>query len=255
MKMPTFSSRLLTRATRCAGGALAVLALVATHDARAQGSTVQQGTPNAMQGFSQNRDKPIQIDAGSLEVRDKDKAATFKDNVKVVQGDTTMRCKTLVVYYEGGAGPGGAGANLGAPKQTPAPAPAAAPGGSSSIKRLEARGGVIVTQKDQTVTGDSGDFDMKTNIITMRGNVVMTQADKVLRGDTLIVDMTTGVSRVEVNSGKKVQVLIPNVGKAGSGGGTSLFPNGNNAGEGARPQSSAPGKPMSLNGLSGSGPR
>ena len=104
MKMPTFSSRLLTRATRCAGGALAVLALVATHDARAQGGTVQQGTPNAMQGFSQNRDKPIQIDAGSLEVRDKDKAATFKDNVKVVQGDTTMRCKTLVVYYEGGAG-------------------------------------------------------------------------------------------------------------------------------------------------------
>ncbi|WP_204315564.1 hypothetical protein, partial [Stenotrophomonas maltophilia] len=31
------------------------------------------GPPNAVQGFSQNRDKPIQIDAARLEVRDKSK--------------------------------------------------------------------------------------------------------------------------------------------------------------------------------------
>jgi hypothetical protein len=34
------------------------------------------------------------------EMRDKDKAATFSGNVKVVQGDTTMLCKTLVVFYD-----------------------------------------------------------------------------------------------------------------------------------------------------------
>lgn len=250
--MPIIPSSIVMRRLLCTGVALAALTLATAPDASAQGGTVQ-GTPNAMQGFSQNRDKPIQIDAGSLEVRDKDKAATFKDNVKVVQGDTTMRCKTLVVYYEGGAGSGGAGGNANAPKQ--ASAPATAPGGgSSSIKRLEARGGVIVTQKDQTVTGDVGEFDMKTNIITMRGNVVMTQADKVMRGDTLIVDMTTGVSRVEVNSGKKVQVLIPNVGK-GNAGAPSPFPGGGGGGDAARPSSGAPGKPMSLNDLTGGGRR
>ena len=62
------------------------------------------GPPNALQGFSQNRDKPIQIDAARLEVRDKDKVATFfgdaKADVKVIQGDTTMRSKVLVVFYE-----------------------------------------------------------------------------------------------------------------------------------------------------------
>ena len=42
----------------------------------------------------------MQIEAASLEVRDKDKIATFSGNVKVVQGDTTMRCKSLVVFYE-----------------------------------------------------------------------------------------------------------------------------------------------------------
>ena len=63
-----------------------------------------------MQGFSQNRDQPIQIEAASLEMRDKKKEATFSGNVKVVQGDTTMTSKTLVVFYEFDAGPGcGAG--------------------------------------------------------------------------------------------------------------------------------------------------
>ena len=60
------------------------------------------GVPNAMQGFSQNRDQPIQIEAASLEMRDKKKEATFAGNVKVVQGDTTMTSKTLVVFYDQG---------------------------------------------------------------------------------------------------------------------------------------------------------
>ena len=59
-----------------------------------------KGPPNALQGFSQNRDQPVHIEAATLEVRDKDKVATFSGNVHVTQGDTGMRCKSLVVYYE-----------------------------------------------------------------------------------------------------------------------------------------------------------
>jgi lipopolysaccharide export system protein LptA len=224
---------------------------VAAVDAHGQGSTIQ-GVPNAMQGFSQNRDKPIQIDAGSLELRDKDKAATFKDNVKVVQGDTTMRCKTLVVFYEGGAGASGGSTP---PKSTMTSA-TPGPGGSSAIRRLEAKGGVTVTQKDQTVTGETGEFDMKSNTVTMRGNVILTKGENVLRGDSLIVDMTTGVSRVESNSGR-VQGLFPSAGKGG--GTTALFPGSNNSESGAAtgraPASSGAGKPMNLNDLAGSGKR
>ena len=43
-----------------AAAALA-LALIASGDALAQGA--MSGVPNAMQGFSQNRDQPIQIEA------------------------------------------------------------------------------------------------------------------------------------------------------------------------------------------------
>ena len=55
------------------------------------------------------------------------------------------------------------------------------PTGSSSIKRLEARGNVVVTQKDQIVTGDTGMFDTKANLMTMTGGVVLTQCKNVLQ--------------------------------------------------------------------------
>lgn len=212
--------------------AVAVVAL-ASHESRAQGSTAT-GVPNAMQGFSQNRDKPIQIDAASLEMRDKDKAATFSGNVKVVQGDTTMRCKTLVVFYDNNSAPGAKPAMKSA---TPGP------GGSSAIRKLEAKGGVIVTQKDQTVTGDRGIFDMRANTVTMEGNVLLTKDKNVLRGDRLVVDMTTGVSRVESNTNRVQGVFQSTPGTGSPLGGSSSSP----ASPSREPAAQAPGKPLKLN--------
>ncbi|WP_414642403.1 LptA/OstA family protein [Bradyrhizobium sp.] len=216
-----------------AAAACCLLAWAAAHEVRAQ-STVQ-GVPNAMQGFSQNRDQPIQIEAASLEMRDKKKEATFSGNVKVVQGDTTMTSKTLVVFYESAQQNSGApsantkgaknAARSGAKNAAPMQAATPGPGGASSIRRLEAHGNVVVTQKDQVVTGETAIFDTKTNLITMLGGVVLTQCKNVLRGDRLFVDMTTGVSRVESDSGK-VQGLFAQSGEgcatAAPGGGSPL---------------------------------
>jgi lipopolysaccharide export system protein LptA len=150
-----------------------------------------KGPPNALQGFSQNRDEPVHIEAATLEVRDKEQVATFSGDVRVRQGDTGMRCKSLVVFYERD-GKAGSGRTL--------TAETLGPGGQQKISRLEARGGVVVTQKDQTATGNLGVFDMRTNTVTLVGNVVMTQGKNVLRGDRLVVNLDSGVSRVE--SGK-----------------------------------------------------
>jgi lipopolysaccharide export system protein LptA len=215
--------------TLCAA-LLAAIATGMTSEARAQSSV--QGVPNAMQGFSQNRDQPIQIEAATLEMRDKKKEATFSGNVKVVQGDTTMTSKTLVVFYESSQAPGGTPAPAAPPpasskgsKSGPMQSATPGPGGSSQIKRLEARGNVVVTQKDQVVTGETAVFDTKTNLITMLGGVVLTQCKNVLRGDRLFVDMTTGVSRVESDSGK-VQGLFAQSGEgcssSGPGGGSPV---------------------------------
>jgi len=177
------------------GTALSAAVAFAISPAAAQ---PQSGPPNALQGFSQNRDKPVKIESATLEVRDKDKVATFGGNVHLVQGDTTLRCKTLVVYYEKNNAPGTVTAEK------------PGPGGRQQIRRLEAKGGVIVTQKDQTATGQNGVFDMKANTVTLTGNVIVTQGQNVLKGDRLVVNLTTGVSNVECANGKqcRVQALI-----------------------------------------------
>ena len=218
--------RLGRRSGQLAAIAFAV-SLGAALSAHAQSSATN--VPNAMQGFAQNRDQPIQIEAASLEMIDKKKEATFSGNVKVVQGDTTMTSKTLVVFYESNSqtqgqrpqqpppanakGAKAAQAVQGAPMQSATPGP----GGSSSIKRLEARGNVVVTQKDQVVTGETAVFDTKANLITMLGGVVLTQCKNVLRGDRLFVDMTTGVSRVESDSGRVQGLFVNNQGGQDSG--------------------------------------
>jgi lipopolysaccharide export system protein LptA len=192
---------------RSLASAALALALIAPGGALAQGA--MSGVPNAMQGFSQNRDQPIQIEAASLEMRDKKKEATFAGNVKVVQGDTTMTSKSLVVFYDSGPAP--ATPAPAAPKGSKSGSMQSAtpgPGGSSSIRRLEAKGSVVVTQKDQVVTGETAIFDTRANLITMVGGVVLTQCKNVLRGDRLKVDMTTGVSRVESDSGKVQGMFI-----------------------------------------------
>jgi lipopolysaccharide export system protein LptA len=203
----------MRRIAHCACRAAFALAVIAAGEAAAQSAV--QGVPNAMQGFSQNRDQPIKIEAASLEMRDKKKEATFSGNVKVVQGDTTMTSKTLVVFYDSTPAPAAPAANpKAAAKSAPIQSATPGPGGSSSIRRLEARGSVVVTQKDQVVTGETAVFDTKTNLVTMLGGVVLTQGKNVLRGDRLMVDMTTGVSRVESESGR-VQGLFQSSGQGG----------------------------------------
>jgi len=148
--------------------------------------TPPSGPPNALQGFSQNRDQPVRIRAASLEVREKDKQATFTGDVHVINGDTELRCKSLVVFYDEDTGGG---------KNMKAADPG--PGGERSIKRIEAKGQVLVTQKDQNATGETAIFNMKENIVTLIGNVVVTRAGDVLRGPKLTVDLANGVSKME----------------------------------------------------------
>ncbi len=151
------------------------------------------GPPNALQGFSQNRDQPVNIKADALEVRDRNKVATFTGSVHLVQGDTVLRCKVLVVFYD----QDDTGASA-VKSSTPGPT------GSSQIRRMEAKGAVVLTQKDQTATGESAIYDLKSNTVTLvagaGGNVAVTQGPNVMTGERLVVDLTTSVSHLSGGS-------------------------------------------------------
>src|SRR5256885_8395716 len=118
---------------------LASLALVAV----AHAEPAQQ-TSGAMQGLQLNRDQPVKIESDALEVRDKSQQATFIGKVKLTQGDTVLQCQNLVIFYEdGSAAPAQKKGGKTAQKS-------GAAGGGQQIKRAEAKGEVLVTQKEQT---------------------------------------------------------------------------------------------------------
>lgn len=184
----------LARQPRTAAAALCRLAVGACLLVPSLALAQSGNVPNALQGFAKNRDQPVRINADSLEVRDKDKVAQFSGNVVVIQGDTTMRSKDLLVYYDGSV------AN--------APQGGDQPVQKGQIRKLEATGGVVVKTKEQTASGDSGTFEMKSNTVTLVGKpVVLTQGPNVIRGQKLVVDLVTGVSKFE--GGRVESLIIP----------------------------------------------
>jgi lipopolysaccharide export system protein LptA len=212
-----------------------------------------QTTPAAPQAagafgaFSKNSGEPIDIESDVLVVHDQQKYATFKGNVKAVQGTTTLRSNELDVHYAGSgaeglagapakvaanpaapaagavapaADTGGAAPNALAPAASPAASAVAKPAGGmalgeggNQITKIEARGSVIITtDQDQTTTSDWALFDVPAQQVTVGGNVVLTQGKNVLKGDRLVVDLKTGESRFEntgnATGGGKIRALF-----------------------------------------------
>ncbi|HVI29794.1 LptA/OstA family protein [Hansschlegelia sp.] len=182
---------------------LAVLAVASPAAAQQQ----QQGVTSAFSGFSLKSDEPVNIEADNLEVRDQEQSAIFTGNVVMKQGESTLTARKLTIFYfEKNKSPdknaGGAKPTQG---ETKAPAGGATPETGRDIRRMEAEGDVVVTQKDQRATGARGVFDTQANTADLTGGVVVTQNDNVVRGDRLHVNMTTQTSRIESGGGGRVQ--------------------------------------------------
>jgi lipopolysaccharide export system protein LptA len=212
------TKRLPTTALKHFGLSLAALAVATVLVAPAAAQTI---TNNSFGGFSKSSSSPIDIESDVLVVHDAKKYATFKGNVKAVQGTTTLRANELDVHYVGGgdaaltgeaspaAKTGGTAAGLG--------------GAGAQINKIEARGNVSITSdKDQTTTSDWALYDVPTQIVTVGGNVVLMQGQNVLKGDQLVIDLKTGESRFEnkgdtVTGGRIRALFMPKDAKPGDG--------------------------------------
>ncbi len=140
-------------------------------------------TNNGFGQLSKNSGEPINIESDVLVVHDAKKYATFKGNVKAVQGSTTLTSHELDVHYVGGGSNviSGDGAKSEAKVEEAKSSAGAALGqGGTQISKIEARGDVmIVSDKDQTTTSDWALFDVPSQIVTVGGNVVLIQGKNV----------------------------------------------------------------------------
>lgn len=153
---------------------------------------------NSFGGLSKNSNEPIDIESDMLTVYDAKKYATFKGDVKAVQGTTTLRAAELDVHYVGGSEKLTGQESEVVQTSNQATPQDAQGSGQSQINKIEARGNVvIVSEDDQTTTSDWAIYDVPAQLVTVGGNVVLTQGQNVLKGDRLVIDLTTGESRFE----------------------------------------------------------
>jgi lipopolysaccharide export system protein LptA len=174
-----------------------------------------------------NQDLPIQIEAATLEVHDKTKTAAFSGDVQVTQGEMTMKCQSLVIFYGAEHGAGGnqtvASATTNSTSTAHPQQSSVLPQGAQDIRRIEARGGVTVTTKDQNATGDLGVYDVKKKTITLTGNVTIAQGKNVLHGDRVVVDTVSGNAHIESGATAQNRVRALILPSKNSNGGASNF--------------------------------
>ncbi|MGB8818146.1 MAG: LptA/OstA family protein [Rhizobiaceae bacterium] len=170
-------------ATRLA--ALAGLALLLSSAA-----VTAQSSSERLTGMKLSNDLPIQIESDRLDVREADSVAEFTGNVSVVQDKTLLKAGKLIVYY---VKDGGSAAT-----------------GSSAIDRLEVSGKVYVKSETQVATGDTGAFDMKSQVLVLSGSkVVLSEGNNVAVGCKLTVQMKTGQAKLEsCKNGGRVSIVL-----------------------------------------------
>ena len=116
---------------------------------------------------------PIDIDAGRIEVRDRENLALFTGDVIVRQAAMTLRAGQLRVFYERGQG------------------------SDPVIMRIDAEGGVTMTSPSERARSAFGVYDVEDRQLTMIGGVVLTRGDSVLRGERLAIDLENGRSTLD----------------------------------------------------------
>jgi lipopolysaccharide export system protein LptA len=155
-----------------------------------------------------NNNKPFNIEADKLEVFQKEGRAVYSGKVVAVQGETTMKCSQLVVFFDQSkAGQPGAAA----------PAASAAPGQSGAtdaLKKLECKGPVSVVAKQdgktQVATGNNAIYDRAAGFVTLSGNVNMSQEGNVSTCETFTYNTNSGVANcVPIPGGRVRGVFEP----------------------------------------------
>jgi len=182
-----------------------------------------QSSADLFKGFQTGQKGPVNVEADSLDVVEKDgqRISTFTGNVTVTRGDSVLKAGKISIFSAGSkTAPKAADANPAdakAPDATDAK-PAAANKeasqlegnlpGAGSFTRIEASGKVYVNSGAQTATGDTAVVDMVGKLVTLSGNVVLSQGPNVITGNKLTWDMTTGRARVDQKPGARIRGIF-----------------------------------------------
>lgn len=109
---------------------------------------------------------PIDVRSATLDVQDKANQAVLTGNVVITQAELTIKADRVVVAYTG-----------------------ALVDGNPSISRIDAAGGVSITQPDKSAHAQYAVYDLDKRVITLIGNVELKRGTDTLRGPRLVMNL------------------------------------------------------------------
>jgi len=114
-------------------------------------------------------DQPVQVEADTLSVNQKDGTAVFSGNVAISQGEMLLSAaKVEVTYEEDGEG----------------------------VQTLLATGGVTLVNGPDAAEAQQADYNVASSIVVLTGNVLMTQGQNVISGEKVTINLDTGTAQV-----------------------------------------------------------
>lgn len=134
---------------------------------------------------------PLHIDSDELEMDEQggERRFVFRQNVRVRQGDLSLRTDRLEAFY---------------------------PAGQGQPERLVATGNVVIRQKGRQVACDRATYQRSEQRMFCRGHAVMTEGEDEVRGEEIEFELDT--ERLFVRGGARVRVSEDEE-RPGTGGG------------------------------------
>jgi lipopolysaccharide export system protein LptA len=155
--------------------------------------------PIAADNQAEQRNDPIHVIADRLEVNNSEQVAYFIGAVKAVQGDVTIICDKMEVYYER--------SNPESEDEDHSKADALMDDGGK-VHTVIALGHVKITQQDRVAVGRKATYWARSRKILMEGQATAWRGANQVSGEQITLFLDDNQSIVESKPGNRVTVTI-----------------------------------------------
>jgi lipopolysaccharide export system protein LptA len=158
-------------------------------------SSTLQAKDNPAKTNKINSQEPIEIVSDRMDAFNEKKLVIFSGNAVATQGDKEIKSDRLLLYYKKETGKKD---KVGAKEVE----------GTGDLEKIEAKGNVIVTQKERIATGDEAVYFQDSGQIIMTGNAMLRDGKNLIKGDKVIVFVNEDRGVVESDPKKRVKAVI-----------------------------------------------
>ena len=130
---------------------------------------------------------PIEINADTLSVDQKENTAVFAGNVDATQGDIRIKSQKMIVSYASSSDGKGSTPSKSQP---------------NAINKITLSDNITITSKEDVAQGQHGVYNVKDQLITLDTNVTLVHGKNIVKGDKLVYNVKTGKSEVTSGSTK-----------------------------------------------------